>query len=65
MSESDTDEGLASEERTRASLTPFYSWLTREDSNRRSRELSWLAAGHKVHLPGSTAASLLKPSILW
>ena len=38
---------------------------TGEDSNRRRRELSWLAAGHRVHLPGSTAASLLKPSILW
>ena len=38
---------------------------TREDSNRRLGELSWLAAGHRVHLSGSTAASPLKPSISW
>ena len=33
---------------------------TGEDSNWRRRELSWLAAGHRVHLPGSTAASLFE-----
>ena len=38
---------------------------TRRGSNRRLRELSWLAAGHTVHLSGSTAGSLLNPSILW
>ena len=48
--------------------TPFtYAGLhpTREDSNRRCRELSWLAAGHRIHVSVSTSGSLLKPSILW